>query len=968
MSSSHSTGDATTPGSTRHARMRLLNALGDGGGALDVLAVALAQVTAEFGGLGGMAHLRVAATHRSGLRLMVSNGLPEAFIKQWENVSERVDVAPVRAVRSGRLVSLPTLRMPETDPRQPGAEPLSDQLPVDCGIVSAGLKGDSRYIGALSVVTPPGAAPGSERLEFLTDTAQWISQRLRLDAPHPDGLPRGLLQALESEGALRDTSAPSAVGAWEWDLETRRFRSDPRFAERLGLARTHFAQVEEWADLIHPDDLPHVVHRADAAIRGEGRYDVEYRVRCADGPYAWVHARAGVQADEEGRPLRMVGTVEETTARHAALEPVGRALRHMSDLFLSVDGDWRIEFVNAAAEAFIGTSAHLVGKRLWDLPALRAVPGLEERCRKALAGGGPTGFDFHWPPGDRWFALRMVPVPQGVTLYGTDITERHLHEAERARAEQSAAARAALVRGLTASLAEALTVRDVVEAVGRSVLSHFSAAGLLVAVREGERLRVLGSLGRPAKLVERIDGAVCAATPLERTVREHVPEFVESPQELSERFPGSAAAWFGEGAWAFLPLTASGRVGACVLAYDHPHRFDDDERALLTELSGLIAQALGRAVQYDEAAAKAEELQRALLPRTLPAHPSVATAVQYLPSGHGTEVGGDWYDVIALSADRVALVVGDVMGHGSPQAATMGSLRTAARTLSELELPPDEVLTRLGDIVAELGEDAFATCVYGIYDPVAGTFTHAGAGHPPPALLAPDGSVVFLEHTADPPLGAGTPPYSTVTSDVPDGSLLALYTDGLVESSSRDVDAGMTQLATALSGTRLPSTRASLDGLCEQVTTSLLPGRRPVGDDAVLLLARTRRLAPSDVANWSLPDEPQAAGRAREHVREQLAAWHLDDLLTTTTELIVSELVGNAVRHARGPIDLRLLRSRTLICEVSDGSLTTPHIRTASFTDEGGRGLQLIAAMAQRWGARYTAEGKSIWAEQALGD
>jgi hypothetical protein len=427
-------------------------------------------------------------------------------------------------------------------------------------------------------------------------------------------------------------------------------------------------------------------------------------------------------------------------------------------------------------------------------------------------------------------------------------------------------------------------------------------------------------------------------------------------------------------------------VGSCVISFSEPRQFTGEERNLLTALSGLVAQAMERARLYDREHTRAQELQRGLLPRELPSLPAVTAAAHYLPAGKDMEVGGDWYDVIPLSADRVAIVIGDVMGHGVAEAVTMGRLRTAVRTLADLELPPDELLSHLNGLVSDLGDDFYATCLYLVYDPTTRACVLARAGHPPPAVVHPDGTVHFPDADPNSPLGAATPPFETVEMELPEGSLLVLYTDGLVESATLDIDQGMANLAEALSGMvseALPGTPCRhqdhaavpdptglhcaecLQALCNSLTTTLLPARQGTADDAALLLVRTHALSGADMASWPLPNDPRAAGQAREHVRAQLSTWHLD-ALSTTTELLASELVSNVVRHAKGPIQLRLLRSNMLTCEVSDGSLTTPRLRRATDTDEGGRGLQLISAIAQRWGTRYTTTGKCIWTEQPL--
>jgi hypothetical protein len=292
----------------------------------------------------------------------------------------------------------------------------------------------------------------------------------------------------------------------------------------------------------------------------------------------------------------------------------------------------------------------------------------------------------------------------------------------------------------------------------------------------------------------------------------------------------------------------------------------------------------------------------------------------------------------------------------------MGRLRTALHTLAALELPPDEIMGHLNDIVGGLGDHAYATCLYALYDSTDGSCTVVRAGHPPPLVVRPDGSAYFPEVAVDPPLGAAAPPFEATRLRLSADSLLVLFTDGLVESPHRDIDQGMARLADLLPRT---ACCPDLEDLCDRVTRGLLPGGQPTSDDAALLIARLQTVADRQMASWDLPDGPRAAGEARRHVREQLARWQLDDLVMTT-ELLASELVGNVVRHARGPIGLRLLCSGSLVCEVSDASPAMPRIRRAPETDEGGRGLQLVNALCERWGSRYTTRGKAIWTEQAL--
>ncbi|MEU9286123.1 SpoIIE family protein phosphatase [Streptomyces sp. NPDC048275] len=702
----------------------------------------------------------------------------------------------------------------------------------------------------------------------------------------------------------------------------------------------------------------------DKALRDRRPYGTEYRVRRPDGTIGWVQVRGQVKLAHADQPVGVVGTVWDSTGSRSARDTISHALRHMSDGFLTLNHQWHITFLNEEGERVLGLGQELVGRLLWDVTVLQ-VPGLRALCEETAARPKPTGLDFLAPGTRRWCHLRLVPLPDGLAFFFTDIHEKLMRDVERDTAARAQADRAARIGELTAALAKAIGAQGVVDAVARHVLPPFGAAGLMVQVVEDGRTRVVGSVGYAQEFTDLFNNQpVSAGSAIMDAMLSRIPQFFSSPQEFASHYPqlsGHPTAG-GKKAWAFLPLIASDHpVGVCVISLDQPRPFSSEERTLLVAISGLVAHALERARLFDAEHNRAQQLQRGLLPRTLPPLPACTSAARYLPAQQGMDVGGDWYDIIPLSGDRVALVIGDVMGHGLSEAATMGRLRTAVHTLADLELPPDEILVHLNDVVAELGDDSYATCLYGVYDPTTGVCALGCAGHPPPAILHPDGTVEFPEVASNPPLGAADPPFESVELTLPENSLLVLYTDGLIESASRDIDAGMARLAQLLAGDR----GVDLDLLCDRLTSGLLPAQQQSADDAALLVVRVHRLPAESVAAWPLATEPQAAGEARKLVREQLSEWGLDDL-AMTTELLVSELVGNVVRHAKGPVSLRLLRSRTLICEVSDGSLTTPRIRRASETDEGGRGLQLVAALSQHWGARYTSTGKCIWTEQIL--
>ncbi|MEU9111718.1 SpoIIE family protein phosphatase [Streptomyces sp. NPDC048483] len=400
-----------------------------------------------------------------------------------------------------------------------------------------------------------------------------------------------------------------------------------------------------------------------------------------------------------------------------------------------------------------------------------------------------------------------------------------------------------------------------------------------------------------------------------------------------------------------------------------PAPFGDDDRSLAQELATRAAICIDNARRYTREHTMVVALQRSLLPHSFPELNAVEVAYRYLPAESG--VGGDWFDVIPLSSSRVALIVGDVVGHGMHAAATMGRLRTAARNFAELDLAPDEVLTHLDNLVGRLDRDEGheessadgtgiigATCLYTIYDPASQQCVMARAGHPPPALVRPDGAVTFPDLPAGPPLGLGGLPFETAEFHLPEGSQLVLYTDGVIEDRHRDVDAALDRLRQALAHPSRPP-----DDTCEAVLRTVVPDRP--SDDIALLVARTHALDPHRIATWELPADPALVSGIRAGVARQLTEWGLDEVVFAT-ELLLSELVTNAIRYGTAPIQVRLLYDRTLTCEVADTSSTAPHLRQAATTDEGGRGLFLVAHLTQAWGTRYTTDGKVIWAECAL--
>ncbi|WP_328502364.1 SpoIIE family protein phosphatase [Streptomyces sp. NBC_00457] len=434
---------------------------------------------------------------------------------------------------------------------------------------------------------------------------------------------------------------------------------------------------------------------------------------------------------------------------------------------------------------------------------------------------------------------------------------------------------------------------------------------------------------------------------------------------------------FGIHSMLAVPLRARGVIMGVATFWrgDQQEPFERDDISLAEELVARAAVSIDNARRYTREHDMAVTLQRSLLPRALPDQSALDVAYRYLPAQAAQGgVGGDWFDVIPLPGARVALVVGDVVGHGLHAAATMGRLRTAVHNFSTLDLPPDELLWHMDELVARIDQDeegdegggedenapvTGATCLYAVYDPASGVCTLSRAGHLEPVLVRPDGEAEFVTVPGGPPLGLGGGlPFEVTMVQLPEGSGLVLYTDGLVEDQRRDIDEGLELLRRALTGPgRTP------EETCDATLDALRPDRQR--DDIALVVARTHRLAADRTASWDVPPDPAAVGRVRAAATRTLQSWGLSDE-AFTTELILSELVTNALRHATAPIHVRLIRDRTLICEVSDASSTAPHLRRAATTDEGGRGLFLVAQVAERWGTRYSGGGKVIWTEQPL--
>ncbi|MEU8748993.1 ATP-binding SpoIIE family protein phosphatase [Streptomyces chartreusis] len=412
-----------------------------------------------------------------------------------------------------------------------------------------------------------------------------------------------------------------------------------------------------------------------------------------------------------------------------------------------------------------------------------------------------------------------------------------------------------------------------------------------------------------------------------------------------------------------VPLKARNVVLGFMILLRHPERveFNDMDRVTGAELAARAGLVLDNARMYTYQESVAETLQDSMLPHIPPRMAGCDIATRYLPGTLLGRVGGDWFDSVKLPGARTALVVGDVMGHGLNSAAMMGQLRTAVQTMAALDLPPGQLLRNLDDLAQRLGDSYLATCLYAVYDPIASELHIANAGHIPPVLVrADDGRSELLDLPTGAPIGVGGVPFEAVRVRVRPGDRLVMCTDGLVEMRGEDIGVG---LATLCESAAHPA--ASMDDACDTIIRALNTrgGRK---DDVALLMARLNGIEPDDVAAWRIGLDPEEVGRARAVVREQLHDWGLARL-TDHAELMVSELVTNAVRHSHGrPVELRLVRGDTLLCEVEDDDHDLPTLLSAGPFDDAGRGLRVVSMLAREWGTSRTSAGKTVWFELTL--
>ncbi|MFG2683486.1 SpoIIE family protein phosphatase [Streptomyces sp. NPDC048392] len=817
------------------------------------------------------------------LRLAVLAGLPGPLFRPWWRLHAESPFPVADAYRLGVRVVLPNAT--ETMRRYPQ---FAAGLPFPFGSLYVPVAGASETYGVLTVLRPP--APDAAEVLEGADRMAGLAQDLGAALERLDADPGASPVAWEGEPlCVRPPASgrlPRRAGGFGWDPTTGAVTLDGPLCALLGLTAGlagRGATEETLTGALAPADG----QRVAAALRdtAAGRPpQLPLYVRTADGALRLVELWRPPSAPPGGGPVRgavrdpFTGTVADAAAD---LLPEG---------VFCVDRLGTVVYANPRAARLLGRPrAGLLGRSLWEAVPWLGQAAYEDHLRGALFSPEPVRFHVRRPPGDTrgtaprpyegdWLAVCVYPGPDFLTVTlrpANRVAESSAgltpgdgtpgHGGPRpAAAEHGGPETASEADGpappiattapeyrpivLAVALTEAVTARQVSAVVVRELLSAFGGRRLAIYLLQDRHLHLAWETGFPPGFLAPFEGVpLDARLPGVETLTSGRPLFFDSMQALADAYPGIPLD-ATEGARAFLPLIASGRpVGSCILGFERSRGFSTEERTVLTALAGLIAHAMEKARRYESETALARGLQEVLLPRRLPAHPLLETAGRYLPGTQGMDVGGDWYDVVA-SGDGMALVIGDVQGHGVQAAATMGQLRSAVRAFALGDRPPDEVLSGVNHLLADLDPGLFASCCYIRLDPATGQARAARAGHPPPLLRHPDGRTETLDLPGGMVLGVEPgAPYPLAEFRVEPGAVLALYTDGLVERPGTDIDDGITALRLALAREGAPAARPgsrSLAGVADRlIVTARHTTDRP--DDIALLLA-TRRARPGN--------------------------------------------------------------------------------------------------------------------------
>ncbi|WP_223837514.1 SpoIIE family protein phosphatase [Streptomyces venezuelae] len=819
----------------------------DGGRVPDELALVLARATVgaieAVGGYAGGVYLRSRTTGL--LRMAVVAGLPGSLFRPWWRMHVNRPFPVADAHRSGQAVHLADAE--EAMRRYPQ---LMAGLPFPFGSMYGPLaQGTERY-GVLMVLraATPGAVVGDSDRHLLREAAQRLSARLAALAA--DGTDVVWESEPVSVTLPVPLETPLRTGCFDWDLGTGLITVDADLCALAGLDPADFpgdvaALTADW----WPEDRQGLWAIARELADPQGPPTRRLALSRRDGRRLVLDltARPGDSTDTtdttESRESRDRSLLAGLVLDLGTAPLTEQAADRLPQAVLSIDRTGRVTYANDSVVDLLGRGRdELAGQVLWEALPWLGHTAYEDYFRAVMMGSDPVQFLARRSPNE-WVSVFLHPGPGGVTV--TLTAEEHPAYTPNSLVRPggglgSPADRAAsLYRpvALAIALTEAVTARQVSAVVTEELLPAFGGRQLAIYLLNERHLYLAWETGFPKGFLDRFDGvSLEVRLPGVETLTSGRPIFFESMQHLAAAYPGIALD-ADVGARAFLPLIASGRpVGSCILGFDRPRGFSPEERTVLTALAGLIAQALQRAQRYESEATLARGLQAALLPHRLPVVDHVETLGRYLPGTEGMDIGGDWYDVIetgTLPGRSIALVIGDVQGHGVAAASTMGQLRSAVRAFALSGQSPQDVVSGTNRLLIDLDPGQFASCCYVLLDPATGTARAVRAGHPQPLLRHPDGRTEVLDLPGGVVLGIDSEAQYPVTEFLLEpGAVLAFYTDGLVEQPGADIDVGVERLRATLAEAGSGDLAATADLLVREAGEAV---DRP--DDVALLLA-----------------------------------------------------------------------------------------------------------------------------------
>ncbi|MFG2818586.1 SpoIIE family protein phosphatase [Kitasatospora sp. NPDC048365] len=781
-----------------------------------LLADTLVQAVRTTAAYGGVFYLRSA--DRRSLVISAVAGVPLALLDAFRRIPVAAPLPVAETYRTGRTVLLSG-----ADDAMRRYPRLAVGMPYAYASAAVPIVDGEQVFGVLSVLWPasPAGPPPAARRQ-LRAAAHRMGAALAPfgERVHGDGYPAAVSLPDPSGGALR-------LGFFEWDLADNRLSVDDELATILGI-EDFDGRGATLLERIVPEDVDLLRQTARAAARSGGGFARQVRTLDPNGGHRVLDLRGRAV----GGGSHLVVAVLDAGAAGAAVAAVER----LRDGVFALDPEGRLGYLNRSAELLLDTDRDLIlGRHPWSVLTWLADPAYEDRYRAAMLSQQPTAFLACRPP-DHWLAFSLYPDAHGLTGRIIPASSPGDHRTTLPEAPPPTRASVGAVYHLlqlASALTEAVTVQEVCDCVIDQILPGFGGQEIALYLARSGRMHLVAQTGYPAGFLEPFEGTpLRARLPGTEALVSGAPIFFESEGELDAAYPGITRDEMH--AWAFLPLIASGHpVGSCILGFEQRRTFTAEDRAVLSALGGLIAQALERARLYDAEFALARGLQQALLPHRLPKVPELTIAARYLPGTRGMEIGGDWYDAVA-TAGGVWLVIGDVEGHNVGAAAVMGQLRSAARAFATGGSSPQDVLARTNHLLVDLDAGLLASCCLLRLDPADGRYIAARAGHLPPLLRRADGRTEILDVAGGPLLGIDrSVEYPVTRGTLPAGAIIALYTDGLVERPGTAVSEGIDRLRTTLAHAAAPDLEALADLLLGRA--SRIEHR---ADDVALLLTR----------------------------------------------------------------------------------------------------------------------------------